>query len=35
MQNHAAVFRTKELLHEGIEKLNTVADEMSNVKVSF
>jgi succinate dehydrogenase / fumarate reductase flavoprotein subunit len=34
MQNHAAVFRTGEVMDEGIEKLQEVIDGFSDVKVS-
>ena len=33
MQNHAAVFRTGEVLQEGIQKLDALAKDMSDIKV--
>ena len=33
MQNHAAVFRTGEILQEGIQKLDSLAKDMSDIKV--
>ena len=34
MQNHAAVFRTSDLLAEGVQKINHIADAMSDLSVS-
>lgn len=34
MQTHAAVFRTDESLKEGVEKIHTIAKEMSDLRVS-
>jgi len=34
MQNHAAVFRTGDVMKEGIDKMETVWKDMSNLKVS-
>merc|ERR1712079_863298 len=34
MQNHAAVFRTGDVMQEGIQKMNSVWKDMSNLKVS-
>lgn len=33
MQNHAAVFRTGDVLKEGVQKLDKVYDEMKDLKV--
>ena len=33
MQNHAGVFRTQELLTDGINKLKQVVSDLDNVKV--
>ena len=34
MQNHAAVFRTGEVMQEGIKKMESVWKDMSNLKVN-
>ena len=34
MQNHAAVFRTGDVMQEGIEKMESVWSDMANLKVS-
>ena len=34
MQTHAAVFRTGEVMREGIEKMNALWKDMANLKVS-
>lgn len=33
MQNHAGVFRNGQLLKEGIDKMDAIAKDFSNVKV--
>ena len=35
MQNHAGVFRNGKLLQEGIEKLDAIAKDFDDVKVSI
>ena len=35
MQNHAAVFRTGDVMKEGIDKMETVWKDMSNLKVTL
>jgi succinate dehydrogenase / fumarate reductase flavoprotein subunit len=34
MQNHCAVFRTGDVLHEGVEHIDTVAAEMPDIRVT-
>ena len=34
MQKHAAVFRTQDLLDEGVEKIQAISEMFPNVKVS-
>ena len=34
MQTHAAVFRTGEVMREGIDKMNALWKDMANLKVS-
>ncbi len=34
MQNHAAVYRTGEVLAEGVEKINAVWRESADVKIA-
>lgn len=34
MQTHAAVFRTGDVMREGIEKMNLLWKDMANLKVS-